>query len=72
MSIRYICPKCGSDVSAVVLLCCPPIDRYECTNWGKCDYLHEEREVEERIVAPSAENHVQTIIGGDLIYQERE
>ena len=64
MSVRFICPKCGATVWSTVLLCYPPIHRYNCTN-AMCDYLHDEKEVEQTIVAPAEERHAEAVVGDD-------
>ena len=60
MSVRFICPKCGETVFTTTLLCSPPIFRYKCS---VCDYLHDEKDVEEKIVAPAEECQVEALVG---------
>ena len=71
MSIRYICPKCGGTVWTELLLCYPPILRYKCT---VCDYLHDEKEVEEKIVAPPEEQQAEALVGdaaGTIVWKTK-
>lgn len=39
--IKYVCPKCGSNVIVQFLFSMPPQTRYTCT---ECDYIHTDRD----------------------------